>query len=1162
MKKKFIPIIGTISAGKSTFLQGLLGTDVFETGPSTTTNFVCLIKNSEQIKFYHVIPEKENEDIKFTKEDAEINNEEKIKEEIKKINGKISENDITMDKIFYMLEIPIKNIKNDSLLEECLFMDIPGLNEKTGKYINIIFSLISLIDIKFEIIIFDATSISSDNIINIIKKLEKNNALKKTGNLFILNKIDLTKAIEGENGDEDEEGNEEENKTIIDFKKIFYKNFEDDKNENLIPINLSENIFIPMNSLLFLAQTKIKEDFSSLLIVEFFNYICLKNKGNMTSFNKYLNNKLKIITTHNNSINLNTKITKEEDEIIKKSVKNLNNIKKVIKLRDRETKDIIEKLYLLHKNKYDFYEDLEYYNKIQQVIKDIHINNINCNNLPINPLNKDNNIININQQEENSQEQINNILNVFENFINETFKKVDPYNELEDFKLALQNVREYIIGRRIRIAFIGNINVGKSTVLNCIIGQNILPTNSKECTYRGVIIRHKEEENFKLYKTKLITKGNGSDEYYYFEEDKIPVRSGIKDIKSYLNIKNKDNAIEDKDAYFVITGKLKIFKYINLDKDIISKIEFVDLPGRDKESSDFNKKDYCKKILRFSNCCIYINEPKTIDDEKSFNSIKEQYTKDKMKIFPKIRDNFMKSCIFLINKSDIIKNEKDKDKIKEKIFNNILKIDEHLKEEDNISFFSGKKFLEYLNIMNNYIIPLKNEPKKLFIKLYKEYYKNLHLGDFETFIFKKISSIEDNFEENEEEEEDEKEEDEKEEDKKEENKKEKEENKKEKEEDKKEKEEELNSLRDFTEKIKSELEKLESEKYKLFRIKDYDQIINRLYNLKKKFEKIDYSKEGDYSTFFKKIKNSIDNSNNLYNNNFSKSLADFFSFSDILFNKELDETKNEKTKSLDNLINIDKNNINDCFKQFRKKISESFGQGKNNIFQIIDSEIENLSNLKEAHYNIKDASEKVQNKINDECSKIKDDIKEGTSKLIKEIEKIEKIDEKYKNKNIDISSPEISTKIGLGQKMFTSLIASTSITIVGEISLAETIFGTTVSGIVGGPIGIAIGFAVGVVMSLTTLLIHSLRKEKNYKKGLMALRQKIEEFLNEAERYCLEDINILEIDFNKKLNLKIIAIQKSIINIDSEEWKNIRYTYFQQKNKIYQLIPGIELNNI
>ena len=50
MKKKFIPIIGTISAGKSTFLQALLGTNVFETG-TTTTKFICLIKNSDKPNF-------------------------------------------------------------------------------------------------------------------------------------------------------------------------------------------------------------------------------------------------------------------------------------------------------------------------------------------------------------------------------------------------------------------------------------------------------------------------------------------------------------------------------------------------------------------------------------------------------------------------------------------------------------------------------------------------------------------------------------------------------------------------------------------------------------------------------------------------------------------------------------------------------------------------------------------------------------------------------------------------------------------------------------------------------------------------------------------------------------------------------------------------------
>ena len=48
-------------------------------------------------------------------------------------------------------------------------------------------------------------------------------------------------------------------------------------------INFSENKFITMNSLLFLAETKI-EEFSSMLTVEFFNYINAKNKAQFTSF--------------------------------------------------------------------------------------------------------------------------------------------------------------------------------------------------------------------------------------------------------------------------------------------------------------------------------------------------------------------------------------------------------------------------------------------------------------------------------------------------------------------------------------------------------------------------------------------------------------------------------------------------------------------------------------------------------------------------------------------------------------------------------------------------------------------------------------------------------------------------------------------------------------
>lgn len=92
---------------------------------------------------------------------------------------------------------------------------------------------------------------------------------------------------------------------------------------------------------------------------------------------------------------------------------------------------------------------------------------------------------------------------------------------MPEFKLSLQTLRENILRRKIRIAFIGNISVGKSNVLNSIIGKQILPTKETEITYRGVIIRYKDCELFELYRTKLISKGKGLNQYYYFiDEDK------------------------------------------------------------------------------------------------------------------------------------------------------------------------------------------------------------------------------------------------------------------------------------------------------------------------------------------------------------------------------------------------------------------------------------------------------------------------------------------------------------------------------------------------------------------------------------------------------------------------------------------------------------------
>ena len=1173
MKKKFIPIIGTISAGKSTFLQGLLGTSVLEAGSTTTTKFVCLIKNSEQTLFYHVIPKKEK-DIEFIKEGMEIFEEEKIKKKIQEINKTLSEKPGSKDDIFYMLEIPIKNIENVPLLEECYFMDIPGLNENKSSYIEIIFSLLTLDDIKFEIMVFDSTCIGSDNILNIIKKLEEKKCLKKSDNLFVLNRIDQTT----KNGEEE---------IINSFKQYFYQNFEDDKLENLIQININENKFVPMNSLLYLAETKINQDYSSMLIVEFFSYIESKDKGNFSSFYEYLEKKLEFnlnwIKDQGKSINLDVKsISKEEFGIIEKSVEEINKIKKFssndclvdIKLKKKDVKNNMIKLFLIHKNKCYFYVHSKYYDQLQQIMKEINIKDNNDLSSPPSALN--NNFINLYaQQHENQNIIINNInnnknnndlidiptLNELEKFLSDTFKKIDPNNELDSFNHSLQSLRESLLGRKIRIAFIGNISVGKSSVLNSIIGEDILPTNDKECTYRGIIIRHKEGESFKLYKTKLETRGKGNDEYYYFIDDEKPYCRNIKEIKSYLTVKNNDKQIEDKDAYLVITGYLKIFDFIKLDKDVISKIEFIDLPGPDRENNVFNEKKYYKKILKFSNCCVYINEPKTIDDENSVKMMVNQYEKDKQKIFPKLRANFIKTCVFLINKSDTIVEKTERLKLESKIFNNISTVEENLDPKDiNISFFSGKYFLKYLDIILYFVDYLENNQFILIYSLFNEYNSKIssYWKNFKTFVLNKIKKIEENFFLDEDDTENEEEEDEEE------------------------------PPEDFTKNMKIAFEQLEKIRYKLLEVNDCNEIIQKLYNLNKKLKKKDFSNTYYSAQFFNDLKKAIENSVQLNKENLKNYVQDFFKDTDILFKKELkketEDKKIEKKKELNELKNY-KNIIKDIFEKTRENIKKIFNNGKERILGQIDGEISNISErLKESDKDLDIAKDKLQTKINNIIEEIKKDQKELFSKLAEEIKK--EIEKKAKEKDININSTNIDTNKGFTVKMIVSAVFSTiagvavrtGLAFIGGAAAASAagaatgaaVAGATVGGVsstlaasgaigaLGGPVGIAVGVAVGLGISVTTLLVHVFSKEKRYETGLRDFRIKIETDLNESENNALEDFKTFEEDFMIAIQQKFSALQMEIVNVDKEQWEDLKKKYAIQKNNMLKKFCALE----
>ena len=165
--------------------------------------------------------------------------------------------------------------------------------------------------------------------------------------------------------------------------------------------------------------------------------------------------------------------------------------------------------------------------------------------------------------------------------------------------------------------------------------------------------------------------------------------------------KNNDN------MFYLLTAPILLFKKMNLSKEILNKIEFIDFPGIDVNEPLID--DIFNKIVELTDTFVFVNE---------CNLIKN---KDNIKIMQRIvsriesrRFNFdYNSCLFILNKADEDENkdninmEKKKKEIEEILFgqgNNFSQNFDFFKRKNpeiSVSIFSSLYYLEYILFQDN-----------------------------------------------------------------------------------------------------------------------------------------------------------------------------------------------------------------------------------------------------------------------------------------------------------------------------------------------------------------------------------------------------------------------------------------------------------------------------
>ena len=660
------------------------------------------------------------------------NNQKGNFEEIKNKNiEKKKENEDNFYRKLYGLNLESKDEKDKKIVQinkEKENMDeiFSNLVIEKNTYLTEIFTIIKDY-IDGGIIMLTTDNYNMNQNYEIIAKLHL--ILKKniTNFLIILNKIDLSSTP---------------NEDIESFKGILMQKFSQFK-----AFNLNLNTFIPLSLIQLENELSMDKSFIHLLNYHFYNYRIktkIDNKNHELIANKTFINHLK-------------------DILCAFKIKKDNIVEKVDELKDEEIikidSDIISFLSIIKKeddkneinlgfNEYDL-ESTDNQNSDELLCQEFNedskdsIYELNAStilyyfyychkkNFLIPPLSmetkklfgyfkeKQKTIIN-----NSSNPKLNNI--DLKTDINEEIIKHlhDLSNQLEKLKLNYEGKRNLIeeirkliyflkIYNVILIPLIGPISAGKTTLINGIIGKDILPTAEHECTKKGIIIGYSDEKEIKISKYDFQKETFLNKTYYYFQKIR-EIGSGIDKVKETLQGLNKDFPKDEQNCFYYIATKIKLLDELSLNDNLKKMIYFIDFPG-------FGNNNYYEELIyKIESICnsffFVVRNLKLNQNDNGIliNKIFNHAKKNKNIIDT---DCFIKSCVFIVNNDKTQKTSNiDLEEGKQQIS---MILPAAKKSNINLTFFNAKYYLNYSNHLN-YFYDLDT----LFGKEYQNYQAN------------------------------------------------------------------------------------------------------------------------------------------------------------------------------------------------------------------------------------------------------------------------------------------------------------------------------------------------------------------------------------------------------------------------------------------------------